>query len=191
LAALVGGMHGPAVQATLQAAGLAPLAAVYAAGEPCAGGVCCCPSGQGHVDMAGARRRRAVRLPASHCWAAPPTACFYKGRHLHAYWITQLLVRFFASSLGHWGPPGGGGQLAAAAGCRASRSSRRHCCHTTCCMSCASTVKANSRLPILCCIIGALGALAVYRHISKFSAAGTRLVTPGYHSEQRPRIVYG
>ena len=31
LAALVGGMHGPAVQGTLQAAGLAPLAAVYAA----------------------------------------------------------------------------------------------------------------------------------------------------------------
>lgn len=32
LAALVGGMHGPAVQGTLQAAGLAPLAAVYSAG---------------------------------------------------------------------------------------------------------------------------------------------------------------
>lgn len=31
LAALVGGMHGPAVQGTLQAAGLAPLAALYAA----------------------------------------------------------------------------------------------------------------------------------------------------------------
>lgn len=31
LAALVGGMHGPAVQGTLQAAGLAPLAAVYSA----------------------------------------------------------------------------------------------------------------------------------------------------------------
>ena len=31
LAALVGGMHGPAVQGTLQAAGLAPMAAVYSA----------------------------------------------------------------------------------------------------------------------------------------------------------------
>ena len=40
LAALVGGMHGPAVQGTLQAAGLAPLAAVYAAGA-CVGGWKC------------------------------------------------------------------------------------------------------------------------------------------------------
>lgn len=31
LAALVGGMHGPAVQGTLQSAGLAPMAAVYSA----------------------------------------------------------------------------------------------------------------------------------------------------------------
>ncbi|KAL4432170.1 hypothetical protein ABPG77_005932 [Micractinium sp. CCAP 211/92] len=65
LAALVGGMHGPAVQGTLQAAGLAPLAAVYSA---------VWGTGDRQAALADWRRQLAAAHPEAAVAVVPPPA---------------------------------------------------------------------------------------------------------------------